>query len=206
LVVGKPRPWLEAPTNLKRGSLLFAFLVLYANGSANDVRRTTNDAAKENTIIRADVPEFAVIGIEARTTNSKEATAEGIIPKQWQKFFQEGILDKIPDKSGQNVYALYTDYVGGRNGEYSFVIGAMVKDGTAAPDGMVAKHVSAGQFAVIASEKGPLPKVVPAAWQAVWKMEDDGKLKRSYRTDFEIYDHRARDPQNAQVDIYVGLK
>lgn len=82
----------------------------------------------------------------------------------------------------------------------------MVKDGTAAPAGMVAKHVSGGRFAVITSDKGPLPKVVPSAWQALWKMEDDGHLKRSYQTDFEIYDRRTQDLQNAQVDIYVGLK
>jgi predicted transcriptional regulator YdeE len=59
---------------------------------------------------------------------------------------------------------------------------------------------------VITSDKGPLPKVVPSAWQALWKMEDDGQLKRSYQTDFEIYDRRTQDLQNAQVDIYVGLK
>ena len=37
-------------------------------------------------------------------------------------------------------------------------------------------------------------------------MEDDGKLKRAYQTDFEIYDKRSQDPQNARVYIYVGLK
>jgi predicted transcriptional regulator YdeE len=173
---------------------------------ADDQRQTTNDGHKENSITHADIPAFTVIGIEGRTTNAKEATADGIIPKQWQKFFQEGILAKIPNRTGSNIYALYTDYASDRNGEYSFVIGAMVKDGTAAPAGMIAKHVSAGRFAVITTDKGPLPNVVPAAWQAIWKMEDDGRLKRSYQTDFEIYGQRSQDPQNAQVDTYVGLK
>jgi integron-associated effector binding protein len=71
-----------------------------------------------------------VIGIEARTTNAKEATAGGIIAAQWQKFFQEGILGKIPNKTGANIYALYAEYAGDRNGEYVYVIGAMVKEGT----------------------------------------------------------------------------
>lgn len=174
--------------------------------TTNDERPTTNDATKENAIIRADVPAFTVIGIEARTTNSKEATADGTIPKQWSRFFQEAIPEKIPNRSGSNIYALYTDYASDRNGEYSFVIGAMVKEGTAAPAGMVAKHVCATRYAVLTSEKGPLPKVVPAAWQSIWKMEDDGHLRRSYQTDFEIYDQRSQDPKNAQVDIYVSLK
>ena len=186
--------------------LLVALLVFTVTaGSADDQRREASDA-KETPITRADLPGFLIIGIEARTTNAKEATPDGIIPKQWQKFFQEGIVAKIPNRVGSNIYALYTDYVSDRNGEYSFVIGAMVKNGTAAPDGMVAKQVPGGRFAVITSDKGPLPKVVPEAWQAAWKMEDDGKLKRSYQTDFEIYDKRSQDSHDAQVDIYVGLK
>jgi predicted transcriptional regulator YdeE len=28
---------------------------------------------------------------------------------------------------------------------------------------------------------------------------------RSFHTDFEIYDQRAADPENAQIDVYVGL-
>ena len=197
----------EVPRNLKRLLILFALFVLAGTtGSADAQRRTTNDASKENAIIRADVPAFTVIGIEARTTNAKEATADGIIPKQWSNFFQEAIPEKIPNRSGSNIYALYTDYASDRNGEYSFVIGAMVKEGTAAPAGMVAKHVRATRYAVLTSEKGPLPKVVPAAWQSIWKMEDDGQLRRSYQTDFEIYDQRSQDPTNSQVDLYVSMK
>jgi len=152
------------------------------------------------------LPGFLVIGIGVRTTNAKEKTAEGVIPGQWQKFFQEGILAKIPNKIGSNIYALYTDYASDRNGEYSFVIGAMVKDGTAAPAGMVLKSVTGGRFAVLTSDQGALPKVVPGAWQKIWKLEGEKKLQRTYKTDFEIYDRRSQDPQNAQVDLYVGMK
>jgi predicted transcriptional regulator YdeE len=172
---------------------------------ANDQRPSANNQ-KESTITRADLPGFLIIGIEVRTTNAKEGTADGTIPKQWQRFFQEGVLSKIPGKIGSNIYALYNDYASDRNGEYSFVIGAMVKDGTEAPAGLVAKRVLGGQFAIFTSDQGPLPKVVPGAWQKLSDIEDQGKLTRAYKTDFEIYDQRAQDPQNAQVDIYIGLK
>jgi len=119
---------------------------------------------------------------------------------------QEGILGAIPSKTGSNIYAVYSDYASDHNGEYTFVIGAMVKNGTTPPAGMVATHIPAGQYAVMTSDKGPLPKVVPETWQAIWKMEEAGKLKRAYQADFEIYDQRAQDPQNAQIDLYVGLK
>src|SRR5258708_3469909 len=90
--------------------------------SANGQRRTTNDAFKEGPITRADLPGFLVIGIEARTTNAKEATAEGMIPRQWQRFFQEGILEKIPNTIGGNIYAVHTDYPSDPNADSDFVL------------------------------------------------------------------------------------
>jgi predicted transcriptional regulator YdeE len=172
---------------------------------ANDQRRTTNDA-KETAITRADIPGFLVIGIEARTDNAREATADGIIPRQWQRFLQERIVERIPGKAGANIYAIYSDYASDHRGEYTFVIGAMVKDGATAPAGMVAKRVPGGQYAVITSDKGPLQTVVPETWKKVRKLEQGGKLTRAYQADFEIYDQRSQDPQNAQIDLYVGLK
>lgn len=133
-------------------------------------------------------------------------TAAGVIPKQWQRFFSEGIAQQIPNKVGPNFYAVYSDYASDHNGEYTYVLGASVKEGTAAPGGMVVRHIPAGHYAVITTEKGPVAKVVPAAWQRIFQLEADAEIKRGYQTDFEIYDQRAQDPQNAQVDIYIGLK
>lgn len=161
---------------------------------------------EENAIHNADISGFTIIGIEARTTNAKEATGEGIIGKQWQKFFSEGYVQRIPNRADGNIYALYSDYASDHNGEYSFLIGAKVKDGTTPPSGMVAKEVRAGKYAVIASDRGPFPKVVPAAWVKIFDLEGAGALKRAYHTDFELYDERAKDPQNGQIDIYIGLK
>lgn len=173
--------------------------------SANKQGQTTKDDT-ESPIKQANVPGFTVIGISARTDNAKESTPDGIIPKQWQKFFSEGMPAKIPDTNGANLYAVYADYASDHNGEYTYVVGAGVKDGAAAPSGMVVKRVLAGQYAVFTTEVGPFAKVVPAAWQRIFKLEEEGKLKRAYKTDFEIYDQRAQDPQNAQIDIYVGVK
>ena len=46
-----------------------------------------------------------------------------------------------------------------------------------------------------------------AAWARIWKMppaELGGR--RAFVTDYEIYDERAADPANSQVDVYVGIK
>jgi len=169
-------------------------------------RRPRADDLQDTLITHRSQAAFTIIGIEARTTNAKEATSEGIIGKQWQKFFSEGIPQRIPNKIDSNFYAVYYDYASDHNGEYSFLIGAKVKDGTTPPSGMVAKQVQAGKYAVLTSDKGQFPKVVPATWTKIFDFENAGKLKRSYQTDFELYDERAKDPQNGQIDIYIGVK
>jgi predicted transcriptional regulator YdeE len=151
---------------------------------------------------------FDVIGIEARTNNAKEMSGQGVIGAQWGRFMAEGILGKIPHRSGDVIYALYTGYATDRNGDYDYVIGARVSDASSIPPGMVLKHVPAGKYALISTGKGPGFQVVPAAWRQVWQMEDQAKLggARSYIADFEVYDQRARNPQAAQVDLYIGIR
>jgi len=173
--------------------------------ASNDPRPTAKGSA-ESSIKPTDVSAFALIGIEARTDNARESTANGIIPKQWQKFFTEGIPAKIPGAIGTNFYGVYSEYASDHNGEYTYLVGQAVKDGTAAPNGLVVKQIPAGKYAVFTTEVGPFAKVIPDAWQRIFKLEQEGKIKRAYKTDFEIYDQRAQDPQNGQVDIYVGLK
>ena len=147
-----------------------------------------------------------VIGIEARTSNAQEMKGEGVIAKQWQKFFQDGVQQKIANRADANLYAVYSDYASDRNGEFSFVIGVRVNTGATVPAGMVLKKIPAGDYALITSEKGPVGKVVVAAWQQVWSLEDKAQLARAYKADFEVYDRRAADPENSQVELYVGLK
>ena len=115
--------------------------------------------------------EFTLIGIAARTNNAKEMTDGGVIPAQWNKFFSEGTLAKIPNKVDTNICAVYTDYASDRNGDYTYFIGAKVSDAIAIPPGMVMKTVPAGKYSVVTSAKGPVQKVVPLAWNrfGLWK-------------------------------------
>jgi predicted transcriptional regulator YdeE len=152
--------------------------------------------------------EFSVIGIEARTNNAKEATSEAVIGSQWQKFFKDGVLDKIPNKVDSNMFAVYSAYASDRNGDYDHLIGAKVSDASIVPPGMVLKKIPSGKYACVTSDTGPVGKVVVEAWQEIWSLEDTAQLggPRAYKSDFEVYDHRSRDPQNSQVDICVGIK
>jgi CubicO group peptidase (beta-lactamase class C family)/predicted transcriptional regulator YdeE len=150
---------------------------------------------------------FTVIGITARTTNAKEMTPDGVIGKQWMRIFQEGVLGKIPNKADASIIAIYTDYASDHNGEYTYLLGARVTSDAEVPEGMVAKKISGGKFAVFTSDKGPAPQVVPATWMKINSLPQNAVGgNRLYRADYEIYDERARDPQNLQVDVYVGIR
>jgi predicted transcriptional regulator YdeE len=152
--------------------------------------------------------EFLVIGIEARTNNSKEKTGTGIIPKQWDKFFKENIPANIPGKVDSNIVVVYSNYQSDNTGDYDYLIGAKVSDASVVPAGMVAKRVPAGKYAVFTTALGPVGKVVSEKWQEILDLEGKSRLggTRAYKADFEIYDQRSRDPQNSQVDVYIGLK
>ena len=150
---------------------------------------------------------FTVVGIAARTTNAKEMTADGVIGKFWARLYQEGLIAKIPNKADGNIVAVYTDYASDHNGEYTYVLGARVKTVGELPAGMVAKTVPVGKYAVFTSEQGRAYQVVPQIWQKInslLKTTTGGD--RVYRADFEVYDERARDPQNTVVDVYVGIR
>jgi predicted transcriptional regulator YdeE len=163
-------------------------------------------AAVEPKIV--EQPQFSVIGIQARTSNAKEMAGGGTIPSQWERFFKEGIADKIPNKVDSTIYAIYTNYASDHNGEYDFIIGMKVSSVSDVPPGMVAQQVPSGRFAVIASAKGPVAQVVPQAWHRVYRLDDNKQLggARAYNADFELYDQRSQNPEDSQVDLYVGLK
>lgn len=150
---------------------------------------------------------FIVIGVAARTNNSREATAQGVIGKEWARFMQEGVLAKIPNKLDHSIVAVYTDYASDHKGDYTFVLGARVRSDIDVPEGMVAKKIPAGRYAVFTSDKGPGPKVVPELWMKINSLPKSAPGgNRAYRADFEVYDERAADPQNLQTDIYIGIR
>jgi predicted transcriptional regulator YdeE len=152
---------------------------------------------------------FEVVGITASTNNAKEAGPDAVIGKQWQSFVAFHLADKIPDRLDHDIVAVYTDYTSDANGQYTFVLGARVKPvvNPAVPEGMIVKTIPAGRYAVFTSERGPVAKVVVDTWKQIWSYyQSPTNGTRAYLADFEVYDQRAADPNDAQVDIYIGVK
>jgi CubicO group peptidase (beta-lactamase class C family)/predicted transcriptional regulator YdeE len=174
------------------------------NNAVEQLKKLKGEAMNPKVV---DQDGFTVIGITARTTNAKEMTPDGVIGKQWMRIFQEGVLGKIPNKADASIIAIYTDYASDHNGEYTYVLGARVTSDAEVPEGMVAKKIPGGKFAMFTSDKGPAPQVVPATWMKINSLPQNAVGgDRLYRADYEIYDERARDPQNLQVDVYVGIR
>jgi predicted transcriptional regulator YdeE len=168
-------------------------VTLHAEG-ASDVKIVTDD-------------EFYVTGIEARTSNAREATPDAVIPKQWNEILRHGVLSRIPNRLDSSIIALYTDYESNENGPYTYVLGARVSAASKIPQGMVARRVPPGKYVVFTSDRGPVGQVVLSTWKRIWSLpQSNPQLRRKYKTDFELYDQRAVDPENSQIEIHVGIK
>ena len=145
-----------------------------------------------------------IIGIELRTTNENGKAFEEI-PPFWQKFYQEGIIEKIPNKSSGEVYAIYTNFenVGENNrGTYSLIIGCPVNSMDDIPEEFVSTIIPESNYAIFESETG-VPEKIGVTWQKIWKLSEEDKqfdVKRTYISEFEQY------KPSGEISIYIGLK
>lgn len=156
--------------------------------------------------MRVEQNEHYVIGISAMTRNDRELSGQGVIAEYWGRLFAENILARIPDPAQPGeIIAVYTDFESDETGAYRFVLGARVRSLAQIPSGLYGVTLPAGPYEVRSTGRGPLATVGIAAWQAIWA-DRDLKARRRYAADFEVYDDRSRNPEDAVFDIYLGLK
>jgi predicted transcriptional regulator YdeE len=141
-------------------------------------------------------PSKAIIGIACRTSNQ---LAFQDLPKHWEKFWRENIIDQIPNKTSSDIIALYCDYEGDYTQPYTHVIGCEVDLLTPLPEGMVAKIIPSGSYAVFQAI-GKQPEATIEKWIDIWK---DPSLKRTYTGDYEVYGERFF--SDGQVDIFIAI-
>lgn len=159
---------------------------------------TTAYAASPMTII--EKPSITVIGIECRTVNTPDAAPKDI-PQLWGKFYSENILDQIPNKTSNDVIALYCDYEGDYTKPYTVVIGCQTSSLEEIPEGMVGKELPATSYAVHPAI-GEHPKAVIETWEKIWKTAKD----RTYTGDFEVYGEKFFSGTPKQVDVFIAIE
>lgn len=113
-----------------------------------------------------DQDSFIVVGVTVRTNNTKEATGQGDIPGLWQNAIQNGTLETIPNKTGDGMVVVYSDYASDNTGDYNYTLGYRVTSADKVPDGMVARTIHAGKYSLVASESGPPRKSFPPSGSA----------------------------------------
>ncbi len=156
------------------------------------------------------IPKFTLIGLTVRTNNKNEMNPEvAKIGSLANYYWSNNVAKKIKHRLNPGVtYSVYTDFESDEHGEYTYFIGEAVDsiDGQDLSQFKVLT-VSQSNYQKFTTDSGKMPDIVINAWHKIWSMKkDDFNGERTYITDFEIYDQRASDPNNAVVDIYIGIK
>ena len=153
-----------------------------------------------------DQPSFTVVGVTVRTNNTVEAGAEGKIPQLWQSIMQNGTLDQIPNKDGDALIVVYSDYASDHTGDYNYTLGYKVTAVGNIPQGMVVRTIRGGKYAVLNSDQGPPQQVVAALWQRINSMTPQQLGgTRAYQTDFETYAD-VTNWNDMHMTAHIGLK
>lgn len=140
---------------------------------------------------------FDIVGIGIRTSN-EDGQAAAAINTLWQNFFEFEVIDKIPNREGPELYAVYWAYEGDHTKPYRFTIGC--KTSADAPRGLEKVSILPGLYHVDAAQ-GEQPAALVKTWENVWKSD----LSRAFATDFEIYGRRFFEPGLHEVLVHVGI-
>ena len=147
-------------------------------------------------------PAFTFAGLSTRTSNADEMAGKGRIAAVWGRFYSEGLLEKIPNRSDPGaVLALYTEYDSDANAPYTFAVGVKVDRASGLPPGFATYTIPAAKYAVFTSDRGPIPAIIFDVWKAIWS----SPIQRAYGSDFEVH-YRSNDQNNAHIEVWVSIK
>lgn len=144
--------------------------------------------------------QFYVAGIAVTTTNENGQSAIDI-PRLWEKFFSENIIDNIPNRVNDAIYCIYTDYELDYTRPYTTILGCRVDNVDDMPDGLRGKIIPAGKYLPFTAEGKMEDGIVFEEWKKIWGTD----LPRAYTADFEIYGDESRNPEHAKVGIFIAL-
>ena len=155
-------------------------------------------------------------GIGVRTTNYKETQPEKAkLGELWQQFYQTH-AEQLPEDA--EVYGIYHNYESDDTGEFDVVAGWHTDSqpdssentevegaDIESTDETVSVTIPAGKYLVF-SQQGSMPNMVIEGWDKVWTYFGKPKCEyiRTFAVDFEHYVDT--DPENGQVDIYIGIE
>ena len=146
--------------------------------------------------------DFKLIGLrlDKKTTNSG-GQSNIDCGNLWQKFEKEDFAGRISNKIGDEIYAVYYDYESDYTKPFSYFIGCRVKINSVLAPGMDTLIIPEQSYTKFIA-KGKMPGCISNSWKDIW----NSKMRRAYKYDFEVYDERSKDWDNAIVDIFVSTE
>lgn len=155
-------------------------------------------------------PEMLLAGLQVRTSLKKESDpSTAVIYEVIQDYYNQFINEKTPHrKNPKTLICAYTNYESDYKGEFDYFVGEEVTSFDELPENICQLTVPNQKYLKFDTEVGALEKVLPEKWREIWDKEgvEDVAYIRSYGVDLEVYDRRALNPAEAQVDIFVSVK
>ena len=146
-------------------------------------------------------PGFKIIGIEVRTSNPDEMSGKGKIGEIWQH--GSGMPGQTRYVGQPLPHSPYDRLAEVRGHDAKRQPGAGDVRHAEIPAGLVGREIPAAKYAVFTSARGAIPGVIMDVWKKIW---DYKGAARAYQTDLEVYGKESRDPNNAQVEVYVSIR
>lgn len=148
-----------------------------------------------------NIQKFCVIGISVRTTNENKQSGKDI-PELWNKFIAEEISTKISNKVSEEIICVYTDYEKDHTKPYTTILGCLVNNLDAIPEGMTGKIIEGINYKKFTAKGNLAEGIVINEWIKIWNSD----LERIFTSDFEIYSEKAKNQENAEVAIFIAIK
>lgn len=142
-----------------------------------------------------------IIGISVRTTNQNQQAAKDI-PALWEQFVTTNVIDKIPNKLDGKVFSVYTDYESDYMGSYTTILGCEVSSLENVPEGMTTVEIPEDFYTNFTINGKLNENIVYNKWLEIWQSD----IKRSYHSDFEVYEKSTLKEQKGTVNIYIATK
>lgn len=142
-----------------------------------------------------------IIGISVRTTNQNQQAAKDI-PALWEQFVTTNVIDKIPNKLDGKVFSVYTDYESDYMGSYTTILGCEVSSLENVPEGMTTLEIPEDFYTNFTINGQLNENIVYNKWLEIWQSD----IKRSYHSDFEVYEKSTLKEQKGTVNIYIATK
>lgn len=144
---------------------------------------------------------FKLIGLKLnRKTKNENRQSGKDCGELWQHFEQNKIAEHIPNKISDTIYAVYYDYESDENGLFSYFIGCKVEEHTEKPEGLDEIIIPEQNYHK-ETAKGQMIGCITDAWTRIW----NANLDRKFGFDFEVYDEKSFDWNNAEIDIFLSI-